>query len=302
MADFTSGFWSWYIGGVTLIGIICLLVFALKMSARGKRKPGDKAEPVGHVWDEDLEELNNPLPRWWLNLFLITLVWGLVYLFLYPGLGAYAGYLGWTQKQQYDTEIEKANAEYGPIYERFLHTDIATLSADPDALAIGGRLFANYCTQCHGSDARGARGFPNLTDDDWLHGGTPADIETTILDGRQGSMPPWEGVIDHDGIFNVAEYVRTLGGRSADPQVAARGKLVFDQYCVVCHGADGKGNVLLGAPDLTDDTWLYGGTQKTIMQTVAKGRNGSMPPHRAFLGEARVHLLAAYVYSLSREH
>lgn len=298
MADFTSGFWAWFIGIVTVVSIAALLYFALNM-AGSKRAPGEKAESVGHIWDEDLHELNNPLPRWWLNLFLISLVFGAVYLFLYPGLGSYKGYLGWTQVKQYQEEVKQADEKYGPIYEKFSQQDIASLSRNPEARQIGARLFATYCTACHGSDARGARGFPDLRDSEWLYGGDPKSIETTILDGRNGAMPPWGAVLSDQDIFNTAEYVRTLSGRSADPRVAARGRKIFETYCAACHGADGKGNQQIGAPNLSNDIWLYGGSQKTIIETITHGRNGRMPPHREFLGKAKVHLLAAYVYGLS---
>ena len=300
MPDFTSSFWPWFIGITTVISIIALIFFVLKLSGR-KKSAGEQAESVGHVWDEDLHELNNPLPRWWLNLFLITLFWGCVYLFLYPGLGSYGGYLGWTQIKQYDDEVKKANELYGPIYEKFHNEDIAALARNDEALTIGKRLFATYCTTCHGSDAGGARGFPSLRDNEWLYGGEPENIKTTILNGRNGIMPPWGGSLSEEDIFNVAEYIRTLGGLSADSRIAAKGKQVFTTYCTVCHGADGKGNHDLGAPDLTNDIWLYGGSQKSIIETITNGRNGMMPPHKNFLGDAKVHLLAAYVYSLSHQ-
>jgi len=301
MADFTSGFWAWFIGIITVVSIAALLYFALNMAGR-RRAPGEKAESVGYVWDEDLHELNNPLPRWWLNLFLISLVFGAIYLFLYPGLGSYKGYLGWTQVKQYRQEIKQARKKYGPLYEKYSHQDIASLASNPEARQMGARLFATYCTACHGSDARGARGFPNLRDSEWLYGGDPKSIETTILDGRQGAMPAWGAVLSKEDIFNTEEYVRTLSGRSAEPQVAAKGKKIFETYCAACHGADGKGNQQIGAPNLTNDIWLYGGSQKTIIETITHGRKGRMPPHREFLGKAKVHLLAAYVYGLSADN
>jgi cytochrome c oxidase cbb3-type subunit 3 len=298
MADFTSSFWSWFIGIVTVISIGTLLFFVLRLSAR-RRPLDEQAESAGHVWDEDLYELNNPLPRWWLNLFLITLVFGVVYLFLYPGLGSYKGYLGWTQVNQYQQEVKSADKKYGPLFEKYQHQDLAALAHNKDAMAMGERLFATYCTVCHGSDARGAKGFPNLRDSEWLYGGAPKTIETTILNGRSGTMPAWGSVLSKQDIFDTAEYVRTLSGKSADPEIAAKGKKIFSQYCFACHGADGKGNQQVGAPDLTNDIWLYGGSQKTIIETITHGRNGRMPPHKAFLGEAKVHILAAYIYSLS---
>jgi cytochrome c oxidase cbb3-type subunit 3 len=299
MPDFTSSFWSWFIGLVTVISIVALVVFALQFSGR-KKRPGDKVESVGHVWDGDLHELNNPLPRWWLYLYLLTIAWGLIYLFLYPGLGAYGGYRSWTQLSQYQEEIDQAERQYGPIFARYLNQDLNSLVTDPEALAIGARLFSTYCTTCHGSDAGGARGIPDLTDKDWLFGGDPQTIKTSIMEGRTGIMVPWQDSLGTDGVFNVAEYVRSLSGQRADATVAARGKQIFEVNCIACHGADGKGNQLLGGPNLTDDIWLWGGTQAAILETVTRGRNGQMPPHKEFLGEAKAHLLAAYVYSLSR--
>lgn len=300
MADFTSGFWSWYIAIPALAGIIAMFIFATRFSSR-KKKSGTKAESVGHIWDEDLHELNNPLPRWWLNLYLITLIWGLVYLLLYPGLGSFKGLLNWTQENQYQKEVATAEEKYGPIYQQFQDVDLTILAHNEHALRIGGRLFATYCTSCHGSDAGGARGYPNLTDNDWLFGGAPANIETTILNGRQTAMPAWQPILGNEGVFNVAEYVRSLSGHEVDAVVAEKGRKIFMANCVACHGADGKGNKLLGAPNLTDNIWLFGGSQKTIIETIAKGRSSHMPAHKEFLGKAKVHLLAAYVYSLSKD-
>lgn len=300
MADFTSAVWGWAIGIVTVVSIIALLLFALRFSSR-KRAPGQEPQSMGHVWDEDLHELNNPLPRWWANLFIITLLWALVYLFFYPGLGSYAGYFGWTQQNQYAAEIQQAEQKYGPIYNQYLKTELSGLVTNKDALTIGRRLFATYCTTCHGSDAGGARGYPSLRDDDWLYGGRPETIETTILHGRLGVMPPWESILGKEDILNVAEYVRTLAGYSADTNAAVRGKQLFASNCSPCHGADGKGKQLIGAPNLTDDIWLFGSSRQRIAETIAKGRNSRMPAHQEFLGKAKVHLLAAYVYSLSHQ-
>ncbi len=298
MADFTSSIWSWYIGIVTIVSIVVLFIFTIKVGAK-KMVPGEQAESVGHVWDEDLYELNNPAPRWWYNMFIISMFWGLIYLFLYPGLGSFAGYLGWSQLGQYEQEVKAANEKYGPIYEKFLIEDLKSLAGNEEALLVGSRLFSTYCTTCHGSDARGARGFPNLRDKDWLYGGEPDTIKLTIMQGRQGAMPPWGAIIDDKGIQNVAEYVKTLSGLSADPSLAAAGQKTFSQFCVACHGAEGKGSPQMGAPNLSDDTWLYGGSNKRIVESITNGRAGIMPPHRDFLGEAKVHILAAYVYSLS---
>lgn len=297
MPDFTSSFWSWFIAVPTIGGFVGLFVLIRWMaSVRGRREDLDT---TGHVWDEDLEEYSNPLPGWWLNLFYITLLFGAVYLLLYPGLGAFKGVLGWSGLKEYEQEMAAAEDKYGPIFTQYLDTDVKSLVDDPAAVKIGERLFAAYCTTCHGSDARGVRGFPNLRDQDWIWGGSPEAIEQTILAGRQAIMPPWGEALGKDGVFEVAEYVRQLSGRKADPAVAARGEIVFKQTCVACHGADGTGNQALGAPNLTDNVWLYGGSQARIIETITNGRQGRMPAHREFLGEAKVHLLATYVYSLS---
>jgi len=299
MADFTSSFWNWYIIIPTIGGIIaCFLL--IRWLSTGAIKPGDKAESMGHVWDGDLEELNNPLPRWWLNMFYITLFFGIGYLILYPGLGTFKGLLGWTSVGQYQHEVDVADAKYGPLFKKYQEMPIVAVADDPDARSMGERLFVNYCATCHGSDARGARGFPNLRDNDWLYGGSPETIEQTILNGRNGVMPAWKDALGGDaGVADVVEYVFTLSGRNVDQVAAARGQEKFQMLCVACHGADGKGNQALGAPNLTDNVWLYGGSARQVTETIAMGRNGVMPPHRDFLGEDKVHLLAAYVYSLS---
>ncbi len=298
MADFTSGFWNWFIIVPVLGGIAAL--FLLNRWMTGPRsKTGEKPKTMGHVWDEDLQELNNPLPRWWLNLFYITMVFGLVYLTLYPGLGSFSGILGWTEKGQYEKEMTAAGEQFNPLYEKYLQSDIKVLAANRDARKTGERLFVNYCTTCHGSDAGGGPGFPNLRDDDWLYGGDPQTIKATIMNGRQAAMPAWGAVLGADGVANTAEYVLSLSGRSTNEAAVKMGEEKFKQLCVACHGPEGKGNPVMGAPNLTDNVWLYGGSKKTIMESIEKGRNGRMPAHAEFLGEAKVHLLAAYVYSLS---
>ncbi|MDH3987355.1 MAG: cytochrome-c oxidase, cbb3-type subunit III, partial [Gammaproteobacteria bacterium] len=260
----------------------------------------EQGKEMGHVWDDDLVELNNPLPRWWLNMFYITLYFSIGYLALYPGLGTFKGFLGWTSTGQYEREIDIADAKYGPLFKKFQEMPIVAVAADPEARRMGERLFVNYCATCHGSDARGARGFPNLRDNDWLYGGGPDVIQQTILDGRNGVMPAWADALGGDaGVADVTEFVFSLSGRDVDQAAAARGGEKYQMLCVACHGADGTGNQALGAPNLTDSIWLYGGSSKQVMETIANGRVGVMPPHRDFLGEDKVHLLAAYVYSLS---
>jgi len=297
MADFTSSFWNWYIIIPTVGGIIACFLLIRWLST--DIKPGEQAKTMGHVWDEDLEELNNPLPRWWLGMFYITLIFGIVYLLLYPGLGSFQGLLGWTSKSQYQREIDLADAKFGPLFEKYQGMDIVAVADDANARRMGERLFVNYCATCHGSDARGARGFPNLRDNDWLYGGTPDTIKQTIMNGRSGVMPAWEAALGGEaGVADMTEYVFSLSGRNVDQAAAARGAEKYQTLCVACHGADGTGNQALGAPNLTDNIWLYGGSPARVQETIAKGRNGKMPAQE-FLGEAKVHLLAAYVYSLS---
>jgi cytochrome c oxidase cbb3-type subunit 3 len=297
MADFTSSFWNWYIIIPTVGGIIACFLMIRWLS--GAISPEDQGKEMDHVWDEDLVELNNPLPRWWLNMFYITLFFGIGYLALYPGLGTFKGLLGWTSIGQYEKEMDLADGKFGPLFERYRDMDIVAVADDEQARRMGERLFVNYCATCHGSDARGARGFPNLRDNDWLYGGDPAVIEQTILNGRNGVMPAWEEALGGaGGVADMTEYVFSLSGRNTDQAAVDRGRVKYEQLCVACHGADGTGNQALGAPNLTDNIWLYGGTPTRVMDSIAKGRNGQMPPHRDFLGEDKAHLLAAYVYSL----
>jgi cytochrome c oxidase cbb3-type subunit 3 len=298
MFDFTSGFWTWWIAFFSIGGLIGCGALVYWMTV-GAVPAGAKVEPMGHVWDENLEELNHPLPRWWLLMFYFLIVIAAVYLLLYPGIGAFRGLLGWTNDSQYQGELKAAEERYGPLFEGYGQKDLAALARDPAAMQTGARLFATYCTVCHGSDARGAKGFPNLRDGDWLYGNDPQAIKTSILAGRQGNMPAWETMLGREGVYNVTEYVRSLSGKTVDAQRAAAGKAKYAQVCVACHGADGKGNQALGAPNLTDDTWLYGGSHDDILATIRAGRAGVMPAHEKFLGNAKVHLLSAYIYSLS---
>ena len=296
MSDFTTGFWSLFVAGVTLVSIVACALLLMSMSRR--KLPSDP-DQTGHTWDEDLVELNNPLPRWWIYLFWITIFFSVGYLWLYPGLGANAGSLQWTSKGEYGAEMKAAEAQYGPLYAKYAAIDIASLAKDPEARVVGQRLFVNYCAQCHASDARGGKGFPNLTDSDWLFGGEPETIKTTILDGRNGIMPPMEAVVgDAAGARDMANYVRSLSGLEHDKAAAARAAPKF-VACAACHGPEGKGNPVLGSPNLTDAVWLFGSSVDTISETIMKGRTSLMPAHREFLGEQRVHILAAYVYGLS---
>jgi cytochrome c oxidase cbb3-type subunit 3 len=305
MSDFTSGFWNYYIVTLTLLGVFGCAVLLYSQSKHKVKALKDVNAPVGttgHIWDEDLTELNTPMPRWWMWLFYITIVFGLAYLFLYPGLGDYAGKLGWKSSGQYGAELKQAEAEYGPLFNQYLKQDLRAVAADPKAQAIGERLFLTYCAQCHGSDARGNKGFPNLTDKDWLYGGAPDVIKTTIMNGRHGVMPPMGAALGSDkDIENVAHYVLSLSGGAADPIKSVFGKSKFNA-CMGCHTGAGTGNQALGAPNLTDKVWLYGGSAETIMETIRKGRNNTMPAFADFLGEGKVHVLAAYVWGLSNPH
>ncbi len=295
-ADFVSNFWHWYIIIPTVIGILAL--FPLVRLNRGK-KTADKPETMGHVWDEDLEEYNNPLPKWWLNMFYITIVFGIGYLVLYPGLGKFAGVLGWSSTGEYREEVAAADKEFGPLFKKYAAIDIETLAKNPEAVKTGERLFANYCSTCHGSDARGAPGFPNLRDQDWLYGNEPAQIKVSILNGRNGVMPGWQAALGDDGVKNVTEFVFSLSRKGADLEAAQAGREHYNKMCIACHGPEAKGNQQLGGANLADNVWLYGGSRKAVMRTIAEGRQGRMPPHKDFLGEDKVHLLTAYVYSLS---
>lgn len=299
MADFVSGFWKWFILVSVVLSFAGIFALIIWMS-RGTRR-GEKVSSMGHVWDETLEELNNPLPMWWLYMFYITLVFGIAYLLLYPGSGVFAGALKWSEVGQYEKEMQVANDKYGPLFEKYRTEDLKLVAADPEAQKMGKRLFMTYCTNCHGSDARGGPGYPNLTDNDWLYGGEPETIQTTIMNGRNGAMPAWGAVLGNEGVVDVANYVMSLSGRTVNADAAAAGKVKFQQICAACHGPDGKGNKAIGAPNLTDNIWLYGGSQAAIIKTITNGRNGHMPAHGEFLGEAKVHLLAAYVYSLSNQ-
>ena len=297
MSDFTSEFWSWFIIAIVGGGIIWL-IYLLRGTNKAETEEG---VPTGHVWDENLEELNNPLPRWWLWMFYITIVFSIGYLILYPGMGSFKGILGWTEVGEYEAEVAAADAEFGPIFAKFEQTPIPELASDGAAMKAGERLYVTYCAVCHGSDARGATGFPNLRDNDWLYGGSPEQIEATLLHGRSGVMPAWVTSLGEEGIDQVASYVMSIAGRDVDKASAEAGKAKYDMFCVGCHMPGGTGNQALGAPNLTNNIWLYGGSPRAIKETLAKGRNGRMPAHGEFLGTAKVHILAAYVYSLSHQ-
>jgi cytochrome c oxidase cbb3-type subunit 3 len=299
MSDFTAGFWSVYVAGATLVGIFaCLLL--LWITSR-KKVPVRTDNTTGHVWDGDLTEMNNPLPMWWVWLFIGTIVFSLLYLVAYPGLGTYEGELRWTSNAEYKAEMDKANQELAPLYAQFTARKAEELAGDPNAMAIGERIFMNNCAQCHGSDARGSKGFPNLADADWLHGGTPDKIAETLTKGRTGNMPPMAAAIGgSDDVKNVAHYVLSLSNSPHDSLRAQLGKSKFTA-CAACHGANGKGNEALGAPNLTDDIWLHGWGEQAIVNIINKGRTNEMPAQAGKLTEAQIHVLGAYVWGLSNK-
>ncbi|MFK8068935.1 MAG: cytochrome-c oxidase, cbb3-type subunit III [Gammaproteobacteria bacterium] len=302
MADFVNEFWNWFVIISTIISVLACWWLVLSQSKKGQKSSTGDVESTGHIWDEDLQELNNQLPRWWLYMFYITLYFGSAYLILYPGLGDFQGLLGWSQVKEYEDEVADAEKSYGPIFNKFVDQDLKTVAADPEAQEIGKRLYSTYCTQCHGSDARGARGYPNLVDNDSLYGSDPDTIKTSIMNGRNGVMPAWEQTLGNEGVFSVTAYIESFRGKEIDPVIASQGKTIYMTTCAACHGAEATGTQALGAPNLKDDIWLYGGSNKRIMESVAKGRQGQMPPHGEFLGEAKVHLLAAYIYRLSNNN
>ena len=303
-----STFWSWYVTALT-IGTLLALLWLVFATRKGEKK-GTTDQTMGHAFD-GIEEYDNPLPKWWFMLFIGTIIFAVAYLALYPGLGNWNGVLpgyegGWTQVKQWQKEVDKADAQYGPIYAKYAAMPIAEVAKDEQALKMGGRLFSTYCSICHGSDAKGAVGFPNLSDSNWRWGGEPDTIKTTILHGRMAIMPAWGSIIGDDGVKNVSAYVRSSlaglplpEGSNADLQA---GQTIFNSNCMACHGPQGKGMPMMGAPDLTHPAgWIYGSSLAQLQQTIRYGRNGQMPAQDAYLGNDKVHLLAAYVFSLSQQ-
>jgi len=297
MSDFVSSGWSIFIAVATAVSLLACLGLLI-VASRRKVIPGDNT--TGHVWDGDLQELNNPLPRWWAILFVLTVIFAGVYLVLYPGLGSFGGQLQWSEHGQYQAEMKKAESELAPLYAGFAGMTPQALAADPKARAIGERLFVNNCAPCHGSDARGSIGFPNLTDNDWLWGGTPEAIVTTITNGRVGNMPPIAAAVGSAAdVRNVANYVLSLSSSPHNNVAAELGKSKFI-ICAACHGPDGKGNPAIGAPNLTDKTWLHGYGEETVVRAVTQGWHNVMPAQAGRLSEAQIRVLGAYVWSLSQ--
>ncbi len=298
MSDFINTFWPMFITVVTIAGVLgCLLLlwYTSKMKV-----PTNERNTSGHVWDETLEEMNNPLPRWWVVMFLLTIAFSLLYYVIYPGLGEYEGSLGWSQAKQYEEEMAKADAELKPLYAKFAATSVEELVHNAEAKAIGERLFMNNCAQCHGSDARGSRGFPNLTDNDWLYGGEPDTIKQTITNGRNGMMPPMGAALgNEEDVKNVANYVLSLSDSMHDKARAGLGEAKFTM-CAACHGPEGKGNAMIGAPNLADNIWLHGAGEKAIITRINEGKSSMMPAQKAKFSPEQIHVLTAYVFGLSK--
>jgi cytochrome c oxidase cbb3-type subunit 3 len=298
MSDFTSSFWPIFITVISLGGVLgCALLLWLTSKIKAASPGADNTN--GHVWDETLREMNNPLPRWWVWLFIITIVFSLFYFAAYPALGIYAGKLGWTQVGQYEQEMATANKTIAPLYAKFAAMPVEELATNTEAHAIGERIFMNNCAQCHGSDARGSRGFPNLTDNDWIYGGSPEKIQETITGGRVGMMPPMAAAVGtEDDVKNVANYVLSLSNSTHDAARAAKGQEKF-ALCAACHGADGKGNQAIGALNLTDNVWLHGAGEEAIIKRINEGKVNQMPAQGTKFTPEQIHVLAAYVWGLS---
>jgi cytochrome c oxidase cbb3-type subunit III len=299
MSDFNADFWSVYVAGATLAGILACLAL-LWVTAR-KKVVQRTDNTTGHVWDDDLTEMNNPMPRWWMWMFVLSIVFSLLYLVAYPGLGSYQGELQWSTRAEHAAEMAQADKELAPLYAQFTAKKTEELAGDATAMAIGERLFMNNCSQCHGSDARGSKGFPNLSDTDWLHGGSPARIAESITQGRRAQMPPMAAAVGTpDDVKNVANYVLSLSNAPHDSVRAQLGKSKFTA-CAACHGMDGKGNQALGAANLTDDTWLHGWGEQAIIAIINQGKGNEMPAQHGKLTAAQIHVLSAYVWGLSNK-
>ena len=297
MSDFVHSGWAVFVGvatGLSLLACLWLLYVA------SNRQPMAADNSTGHVFDEDLVEMNNPLPRWWAILFVLTVVFSFGYIAVYPGFGSLPGFFDWTSKNQYEAEQQAAGKAMAEVYGKFDGLSPVAMSRNPQAMAIGERLYINNCAACHGSDARGSKGFPNLTDTDWLHGGTPEKIEESITNGRQGMMPPLAAAVGTaEDVRNVAHDVLSLSGSPHNAIGAAAGKPKF-AVCSACHGADGKGNQALGAPNLADKVWLHGWGEEAIVEMVMQGKTNVMPAQGGRLTPKQIHVLANYVWSLSQ--
>ncbi|MDQ2701240.1 MAG: cytochrome-c oxidase, cbb3-type subunit III [Pseudomonadota bacterium] len=298
----TTG-WNWFVIALTALNILGV---AWLLWWTSKRRPGDpKPEETSHYWDGDITEYNKPMPRWWINGFYLAIVFGIGYLFWFGGLGTYAGISGWSSQDEHALDKAAADARLEETFSPYRNQPLEILARDPDALALGRSIFANTCATCHGSSAQGAIGYPDLSDDIWHWGGEPERVLQTVVEGREGVMPAWGPVLAGMGGENAVDYVAAYVRALHDPALArnnymaAQGKALYDGVCIACHGSDGKGNTELGAPDLTDDYWLYGDSSESLRKTITEGRHGSMPAHGELLGETRSRLVAAWVWSLS---
>jgi len=297
-----SAFWSAWVTVITL-AVILGCTWLLLATRKSQPHQDTTEETLGHEFD-GIEEYDNPLPKWWFQMFMGTVVFGLAYLALYPGLGTFQGLLGWSSTGQWEEEMQHAEETYKPVFAKYAALPVEELVANSEnenGLKMGQRMFANNCSLCHGTAATGAYGFPNLTDADWLYGGDANTIKASISNGRSGSMPPWGAVLGEEGVRDVTSYVLSLSGTEVDGEAAARGQTQFQALCTACHGADAKGLPILGAPNLTDDVWLYGGSFEKVAHSIRNGRNGVMPAHKDLLSDEKIHLITAYVYSLSNK-
>ncbi|WP_299944390.1 cytochrome-c oxidase, cbb3-type subunit III [uncultured Microbulbifer sp.] len=296
-----STFWSLWVIVLTLanLALIIWVLFAnRKVAVDDQTLPENKT--TGHVYD-GIEEYDNPLPKWWFMLFIATLVFSAAYLVIYPGMGNFKGLADWTSVGALETSEAKAQVQFDETFGKYRDMPIEDIAQSREALKMGSRIFANNCAVCHGADGGGNFGFPDLTDNAWLYGGTPEKILETLYNGRQGVMPPQGPVIGEEGVKNTAEYVLSLNGLEHDAAMAAQGQKVFNTVCMACHGLDAKGNQILGAPNLTDDIWLYGSSREQIQHTIRGGRSNQMPAQKDKLRDDKIRLVAAYVYSLSRQ-
>ncbi|WP_439102663.1 cytochrome-c oxidase, cbb3-type subunit III [Congregibacter sp.] len=290
-----TSFWS---GWVIVLTSVTLILVTWLLFANRKRNAIDE-KTTGHVYD-GIEEWDNPLPGWWFAMFVITIVWGIGYLVAYPGMGNFPGVLGWSSVTQHEQEVAVADEKFRAMRDKYLAMSIEDIYQDPKVRKMGMRIYGNNCSQCHGLDAAGALGFPNLTDDDWLYGGSPEAIKHTLVNGRQAAMPPWESILGEQGIVETTAYVLSLNSRDADETLVAAGEQHYQTYCIACHGPEAKGNIAMGAPNLTNGIWLYGGNEEQIAHSLRIGRNGQMPAFGNTLSEDKIHLVTAYIYGLNK--
>lgn len=286
-----SAGWHWFV----IIGTFLSLAAMLWLLVANRHK-SDQAT-TGHEWD-GIEELDNPLPMWWVGMFVATIVFSVLYLIYYPGLGNFQGAGDWTSTNQHSAQVAHHDARFAPLYAELGAMDEETLAQDRRGMQVGRRLYLNHCSTCHGVNASGSLGFPDLTDDEWIWGGDYDAVRTTISKGRIAQMVGWGPALGDEGVVNVANYVLQLSGNPHDADLAAAGASQFNLMCVACHGADGSGNVLFGAPDLTNDQWLYGGSLEALSRTIADGRQGNMPPQADILSEPKIHILTTYIRSM----